>query len=35
MSLDGLITHRFPLAEADTAFQTLVARTGLKVVIEP
>ena len=35
VSLGGLITHRFPLEEAATAFQTLVARTGLKVVIEP
>jgi L-iditol 2-dehydrogenase len=35
VSLDGLISHRFPMAEADTAFQTLVGRTGLKVVVQP
>jgi L-iditol 2-dehydrogenase len=35
VSLDGLVTHRFDLAAAMTAFQTLVARTGIKVVVEP
>lgn len=35
ISLDGLISHRFPMADAGTAFQTLVGRTGLKVVVEP
>ncbi len=33
--LGGLITHRYPLADAVTAFETLVARTGLKVVVQP
>ena len=33
--LDALITHRYPLADAATAFETLVARTGLKVVVQP
>ena len=33
--LDALITHRYPLADAATAFETLLARTGLKVVVQP
>jgi L-iditol 2-dehydrogenase len=33
--LDRLVTHRYPLAEADRAFQTLVERSGLKVVVTP
>ncbi len=35
VSLDGLVTHRFGLSAALAAFQTLVARTGIKVVVEP
>ena len=35
VSLDGLITHRFPMSEATLAFQTLVARSGIKIVLEP
>jgi len=35
VSLDGLVTHRFQMAAATEAFQTLVARTGIKVVLEP
>ena len=35
VSLDGLITHRFPMSAATVAFQTLVARTGIKIVLEP
>lgn len=31
----GLVSHRFPLTEVDTAFTTAVARRGLKVVVEP
>jgi L-iditol 2-dehydrogenase len=35
MSLDSLISHRFPLAESASAFAILVARTGLKVIVSP
>ena len=35
LSLDGMITHRFPLAEAETAFETLRSRVGLKIVVQP
>jgi len=31
----GLVTHRYPLTEVETAFTTAVARQGLKVVVEP
>jgi L-iditol 2-dehydrogenase len=31
----SLVSHRFPLAEADTAFAVAVAREGLKVIVEP
>jgi len=31
----GLVSHRFPLSEADDAFTTAVAREGLKVIVEP
>ena len=31
----SLVSHRFPLAETAEAFDTAVARTGLKVVVEP
>ena len=35
ISLDGLVTHRFDLAEAGAAFAAQAAREGLKVVIRP
>jgi L-iditol 2-dehydrogenase len=35
VSLDGLVTDRFPLAEAPAAFAVLEARSGLKVIVEP
>ena len=35
VSLDGLVTHRFPLERVDEAFGVAVARDGLKVVVEP
>ena len=35
VDLSGLITHRFPLAEASTAFETASSRRGLKVVVIP
>jgi L-iditol 2-dehydrogenase len=35
VDLAGLVTHRYPLAETEAAFETLVARTGIKVVVEP
>jgi L-iditol 2-dehydrogenase len=35
ISLDGLVTGRYPLAEAPAAFAALEARSGLKIVIEP
>jgi L-iditol 2-dehydrogenase len=31
----SLVSHRFPLAETSRAFDTAVARSGLKVVVEP
>jgi L-iditol 2-dehydrogenase len=35
VQLSGLITHRYPLAEAASAFTTLTQRLGLKVIVEP
>ena len=35
VELDGLITHRYPLAEIGSAFATLAARAGIKVVVQP
>jgi L-iditol 2-dehydrogenase len=31
----SVVTHRFPLGEADAAFMTAAAREGLKVVVKP
>ena len=33
--LDGLISATYPLAEAAQAFDDLVARNGLKIVVKP
>ncbi len=35
VSLDGLITATYPLAEAAGAFDDLVARNGLKIIVKP
>jgi L-iditol 2-dehydrogenase len=35
VDLSGLVTDRYPLAEAGEAFATAVTRSGLKVVVEP
>jgi L-iditol 2-dehydrogenase len=35
VSLDGLISATYPLAEAARAFDDLVAREGLKIVVKP
>jgi threonine dehydrogenase-like Zn-dependent dehydrogenase len=35
VDLGALITHRFPLSMADSAFETLVERIGIKVVVIP
>jgi L-iditol 2-dehydrogenase len=35
VDLRGLISHRFPLEEFDSAFKTAVDRKGLKVIIQP
>ena len=35
VELPSLVTHRYPLTEAATAFRTAAARDGLKVIIEP
>ncbi len=35
VDLAGLITHRYPLADAGEAFSTLAARTGIKVIVHP
>ena len=31
----SIVTHRFPLSEYKTAFETAINREGIKVVIEP
>ena len=33
--LDGLVSHRLPLAAVSAAFELLAARSGLKIVVEP
>jgi L-iditol 2-dehydrogenase len=35
IDLAGLITDRFPLADAGAAFATLAGRTGVKVIVRP
>ena len=35
IDLDGLISHRFPIGEGRAAFEALVSRAGLKVVVKP
>jgi L-iditol 2-dehydrogenase len=35
VDVDGLVTHRYPLTQIDEAFRVAVARTGLKVMVEP
>jgi L-iditol 2-dehydrogenase len=35
VSLEGLITGTYPLSEGAAAFDALIARTGLKVVVKP
>jgi L-iditol 2-dehydrogenase len=35
VDLDGLVTHRFDLAEFDAAFRTAERREGLKVLLRP
>ncbi|HEU0244586.1 MAG TPA: zinc-binding dehydrogenase, partial [Candidatus Limnocylindrales bacterium] len=35
VSLDGLVTHRFGLEDAQEAFEVLASRAGLKVVVLP
>jgi hypothetical protein len=33
--LDGLISGTYPLSQSATAFDALVARSGLKLIIKP
>ena len=35
VSLDGLITSTYPLSEGASAFDALVARSGLKIIVKP
>ena len=35
VSLEGMITATYPLAEGAKAFDDLVARNGLKIVVKP
>jgi L-iditol 2-dehydrogenase len=35
VDVDALVTHRYPLSQIDEAFRVAVARTGLKVMVEP
>lgn len=35
VSLAGLVTHTFPLADIADAFRTLMARGGIKIVVRP
>jgi L-iditol 2-dehydrogenase len=35
VSLDGLITSTYPLSEGAAAFDALVARSGLKIIVKP
>ena len=35
VSLEGLITETYPLSAAASAFDALVARSGLKLVVKP
>ena len=35
VSLEGLVTECHPLADAEAAFASLVARTAIKIVVEP
>ena len=35
VSLDGLITSTYPLSQGAAAFDALVARSGLKVIVKP
>jgi threonine dehydrogenase-like Zn-dependent dehydrogenase len=35
VDLGRLVTHRFPISSVDSAFETLVARTGIKVILQP
>ena len=35
VDLGGLVTDRYPLAQAGEAFASAAARAGLKVVVEP
>jgi threonine dehydrogenase-like Zn-dependent dehydrogenase len=34
-TLAGLVTHRYPLSEAAEAFDCLIERRGVKVLVSP